>query len=546
MRWFKRFRRNSQNQVDEERKSLTNEEHSEHVRPWREKLGMSEACQKPISCSEPKNSNTWIGVLQEFMQGSTQDSLSVAALLTYYGRPCDSKFQEAWLHIVQTHITRHFPSFPPESAIKQHPEQLRNHLLQVQEVVLRELGRLSPVLREVKLLDSLIDQYHRQIFNHLDLVLQTKRTHEQAYWTVDWVFRIVGITGLREVPEFYAAIDPMQLTHYIQWAVEKLLSTVKDEIAALLSRILENDAIEQADYDNEEAFIQFHLDVIQCLDRFINRGKMLSHSVMLHIKRICLCELHAIVQRYIYSEKKALKDLSKKAEMTEKYLRDWFKIFNSCYEIRLYVQQLCTDENEMPDSAGTVSMLQTLEIQAKNLLLEKFDRLAEVNLKKYFHEEDRYMDTLKMSLKKYLAVFPEEIMSRGVILDEVYGCIISVYQKQLLKKSKYKKLSERWGDVGDRITRDAEELHSFFCAKSCVKDRNKVLLQISMVLGWTDVSRRFCSNLDINHDNSDKLLYEVLVWWGGRSAQEKAMIREYKFRAGSLPSCCLWWPLRCC
>lgn len=106
------------------------------------------------------------------------------------GRPCCSVFpgndsggpDRSAVHLIQRSVSQHFPK-PPEDV----NQNLQQHLLNVQNAVLRELKRLGPQLGGLGLDGCLIECYHHQTFDHLSELLQNSCSSQNSLVLMKWV-----------------------------------------------------------------------------------------------------------------------------------------------------------------------------------------------------------------------------------------------------------------------------------------------------------------------------------------------------------------------
>lgn len=103
------------------------------------------------------------------------------------------------VHLIQTFVSQHFPKPPADVN-----QNLQQHLLNVQNSVLKELKRLGPRLESNGLAGCLIECYHQQTFNHLSGLLQNTSSSQNSLVLMKWVLH----TYLR-----YLSVNQSVFTH---------------------------------------------------------------------------------------------------------------------------------------------------------------------------------------------------------------------------------------------------------------------------------------------------------------------------------------------
>lgn len=82
--------------------------------------------------------------------------------------------------LMQKYVSRHFPEPPADQ-----DQNLQQYLVNVQNTVLDELRRLSPLLDE-QLMGHVIDCYHRQTFKQLHSLLQVISSSQDSFVLMKW------------------------------------------------------------------------------------------------------------------------------------------------------------------------------------------------------------------------------------------------------------------------------------------------------------------------------------------------------------------------
>lgn len=107
--------------------------------------------------------------------------------------------------MVQRSVEKNFPR--PPANFKQ---DLQPHLLDIQEMVIKQLLRMDPLLSRLGLMGHLIGCYHRKIFSHLDTLLQDCRSTQTALVLLNWALQIHFRCLLNIFSIFLAAPPPQQ------------------------------------------------------------------------------------------------------------------------------------------------------------------------------------------------------------------------------------------------------------------------------------------------------------------------------------------------
>lgn len=84
--------------------------------------------------------------------------------------------------IIQRSVEELFPKAPADLQ-----KNLQQHMLNIQETVVKELLRVAPLLNRMGLMGHLIGCYHRKTFGHLDTLLQGSRSTQNSFVLLNWV-----------------------------------------------------------------------------------------------------------------------------------------------------------------------------------------------------------------------------------------------------------------------------------------------------------------------------------------------------------------------
>ncbi|XP_041702926.1 uncharacterized protein si:dkey-196h17.9 isoform X2 [Coregonus clupeaformis] len=323
------------------------------------------------------------------------------------------------------------------------------------------------------------------------------------------------------------AVDLLLLTEWIPQAEKKLLATVQEDISTSLRRILQNEESgREVCVSGDEAFIQLHLDVIQCINAVLQKAKMMSQTLTLKVQIVCWQELQDFVERYVNVEKK---HLQKQARMGTSGTMHFFKTFNTCNELKLYISRIARDDTSF-DCVKPISTLKGLEALSWKLLLERPIKLAQISLKKYFKREDEQMENLIKEIEKHFHYLPKDQDTQKTVINEAYQRITLLYLQHLVQ-SNHGKLVKRWDYVGKRVMHDAELLHSIFsCLNPDVKQWNIILIKVREVLECSDIESLKIIVSEILRDCSSTSAAEhlpaLLRWKGGLSWRQTREVLE--------------------
>ncbi|XP_035598976.2 exocyst complex component 3-like protein [Oncorhynchus keta] len=425
---------------------------------------------------------------------------------------------QRYFHLIEASVDKHFPKLPAGNTVN----QLEGYLIKVQITVQGELLRLAPLLKEAQLRKHLIACYHQRMFDCLQQILQHVNTKKEAFTVLDWVLHTYLSEELLGHPNIWDealhAVDLLLLTDWIPQAEKKLLATVQEDISTSLRRILQNEESgREVCVSGEEAFIKLHLDVIQSINAVLQKAKMMSQTLMRKVQIVCWQELQDFVERYVNVEKKHLQKL---AGMGTSGTMHFFKTFNTCIELKLYISRIAKDDTSL-DCVKTISTLKGLEALSWKLLLEKPIQLAQMSLKKYFKREDEQMENLMKEITFIFQDLPKDKDTQKTVINKAYQCITLLYLQHLVQ-SNHGKLVKRWDYVNKRVMHDAELLHSIFSVLNPdVKQWNIILIKVREVLECSDIESLKIIVSEILRDNTNTSAAEhlpaLLRWKGGLS-----------------------------
>ncbi|KAK6307337.1 hypothetical protein J4Q44_G00224850 [Coregonus suidteri] len=406
---------------------------------------------------------------------------------------------QRYFHLIEASVDKHFPKLPVGNTVN----QLEGFLIEMQRTVLVELLRSYSMSTTKK-----------EAFTVLDWVLHTYLSQE-----------LLGHPDLWD--EALHAVDLLLLTEWIPQAEKKLLATVQEDISTSLRRILQNEESgREVCVSGDEAFIQLHLDVIQCINAVLQKAKMMSQTLTLKVQIVCWQELQDFVERYVNVEKK---HLQKQARMGTSGTMHFFKTFNTCNELKLYISRIARDDTSF-DCVKPISTLKGLEALSWKLLLERPIKLAQISLKKYFKREDEQMENLMKEIEKHFHYLPKDQDTQKTVINEAYQRITLLYLQHLVQ-SNHGKLVKRWDYVGKRVMHDAELLHSIFsCLNPDVKQWNIILIKVREVLECSDIESLKIIVSEILRDCSSTSAAEhlpaLLRWKGGLSWRQTREVLE--------------------
>ncbi|XP_068573869.1 tumor necrosis factor alpha-induced protein 2 isoform X2 [Cebidichthys violaceus] len=357
----------------------------------------------------------------------------------------DLNAEQPLVHLMQISVERHFPKTPDD--VNQN-QNLRRHLLNVQEAVREELvrlARLDPRLHS----EGLIGCYHRQIFEHLDDLLQNISSSQNGFLLM--IQDLLGHPDLQYVDPI-KKIDFLLLTQWALRAEERLLKNVETENRGFLEKILQNER-------SNEAHDELYVDTIQCIDAMPQQALKISSQLSDQVQEVCLQELLRFLTRY---REEQTDILAKTAKMDKPETKQFFKTLNNCKELKQHIQTKAMQIKNSPLKefmTEAVATLENMEAFTLKLLKEIVADIAESHLKKYFKSNNReflhLIDAL-MSLFSQLSDY-QDVQTR--VMDEAYKLIAHIYFKRLIKISQ-RKLRKHWHpDVGQEVANDAKLLH---------------------------------------------------------------------------------------
>ncbi|KAL2099361.1 hypothetical protein ACEWY4_005841 [Coilia grayii] len=470
-------------------------------------------------------------VLAEFLGSPGVDSLSVRDELRRWKGRVGGEAGESpdWLHQYQQQVEKavrlHFPSPPPECSPQQQPE-LDTYLGRVKKVVQGELLRLAPVLKEAGLLGTLIDRYHVHTMSQLEQLLQSNLYMDQIFTLLRWTLKtyLSTVLGHPDVSaDVFAVMDMMLLADWLKKAKTKALQSAQEYVGGCLKRMLEREEEEEeeagsCDQSDEEAFIRLHLDITQCLTGIVRKAGVISPSFRKETQMMCLFQLHTFLHRFTAREKKRMTGGKGEGEERIPHL---FRTINTCIELRLLAMQLASEAQT--DGAATVGLLEELETQARHKLLDTAAHNLEVSLQMYFKRKNTHMGKMLSDLKLLLKKLPKECRAHTVVMDALYGQVVSLYLKQLLL-SNHRHLQRSWGHIGQQIEGDAEELHKVFSQQNKdLQKRSMLLLKVADVLSLTDEDalKLTCSVLLSDFPQVSREQVKKLLRWRGDLSQRQ-------------------------
>ncbi|XP_034715018.1 uncharacterized protein LOC117936250 [Etheostoma cragini] len=152
----------------------------------------------------------------------SEEQISSQQLAEHLGVPPDADRTR----LIQSSVSQHFPK-PPVDV----DQNLLRHLLDVQDTVHQELVKLGPLLKQMGLMECLIESYQRKTFEHLhDLLNQSsssKNCFELMLWLRDTYLsqEPCGHPDLQEMDPM-KKVDMLVFTELAVKAKDKLLGHV--------------------------------------------------------------------------------------------------------------------------------------------------------------------------------------------------------------------------------------------------------------------------------------------------------------------------------
>ncbi|XP_040916022.1 exocyst complex component 3-like protein [Toxotes jaculatrix] len=421
--------------------------------------------------------------------------------------------------LIQRSVSEHFPK-PPT-----HPDQnLRQHLLHVQEAVVSELVRLGPLLDPKGLMGCLIDCYHRQTFDHLHSLLQNVTSTHSSFVLMNWATHTYHSKELLGHPELQKMdpikkVDVLLFKEWSEKAKDKLLENVQTEVRRSLEKILQIET-RQGHCDCEEDYVGLYVDIIQCIDAIHKEAQKISSKLSHQVQEICFRELLIFVSRYNTEQTEAL---GKIANMDKPATIHFLKTLRTCKELKQYVQTKGTGIKTSP-LKETVQTLENLEASALDLLMDVVADIAESHLKKYFTSDSRRF-LLLSALKEHFPKLRFGLEEQKTVMDEAYKLIVRIYVKRLVKISQ-SKLKKRWSaDVGQTVTEDAELLHNTISDLAPgVQQWNLMLLRVTDILECNSIEALKITVASMQKQfltkSNDMEFLRTLLRWKGLSKRE--------------------------
>ncbi|XP_074517823.1 uncharacterized protein LOC141784040 [Sebastes fasciatus] len=377
--------------------------------------------------------------------------------------------QQHIVRIMQRSVCEHFPKLPADV-----DQNLRQHLLEVQETVHNRLVRLGPLLQSM----GLIECYHRQTFDHLDVLLQNVSSPQNSLLLMKWVLHtylsqeLLGSPDLQEMDPI-KKVDLLLLTEWTTRAKDKLIKNVQEEVKRHLENILQYSS-------SKEDHNKLYMDTIQCIAAMPEEAHKISTKLSHHVQEVCFQELLVFLRSY---SAKQTEILGKEAKMGKPEMKHFFTTLNNCKELKQHVQ---TKTNDITTSLldETVKTLENLEAFTLKLLMEIVADIAERHLKKYFKSVNDEFDLLINAVKSHFSELSGFQDIQKEVMDDTYKLIAHIYLKHLIEIS-LKKLKRNWShdDVGQKVAKDAELLHDTISDLAPdVRQSNLMLLKVKELL----------------------------------------------------------------
>lgn len=123
--------------------------------------------------------------LQPAQELTLQELAAILRTETDFTSPSDAcgGSEQQKQSLIQSYVSQHFPEPPADLS-----NNLQLHLVNVQNTVLNELTRLSPLLDE-QMMGHLIECYHRQTFNQLHSLLQNISSSQDSFVLMKWCLK---------------------------------------------------------------------------------------------------------------------------------------------------------------------------------------------------------------------------------------------------------------------------------------------------------------------------------------------------------------------
>ncbi|XP_051241231.1 exocyst complex component 3 isoform X2 [Dicentrarchus labrax] len=454
-------------------------------------------------------------------------------------RPETSSGQQNLEHLMQRSVS--FPKPPADLN-----QNLQQHLVNVQEAVRNDLVKLGPTGQ----MGHLIDCYHHQTFDHLSDLLQSVHSFQNTLALMKWVLHTYLSSELLRPPELLEMdpiknVDLLLYTEWVEKAKNKLLDNAQKEVRRSLEEILQ---IERSRDCDEETYLEFYVDIIQCIDAMPKDAQKISSKLSNDVREVCFQELLTFLQRYTTEQNDIL---GKQAKMDKPQTIHFFKTLTTCNELKKHVQ---TESKGITRSLvqETVEQLKKMEAFTLNLLIEITADTAENHLMNYFKTgKEKFFNSIleeqmnfpKLSLHQY-----EEVLK--MVMNEAYRRIAHIYLKHLVQRSQ-RKLKRCWSPtVGQTITADAELLHNTISdLVPDVQQWNLMLLKTPELLECKGIDAVKLTVAGMQNEcltwREDQDLLPALLHWKGLSGWQVREVldvlpgQEIRLRSGS--SCLTCW-----
>ncbi|XP_032382072.1 uncharacterized protein si:dkey-196h17.9 [Etheostoma spectabile] len=226
--------------------------------------------------------------------------------------------------LIQSCVSQRFPK-PPVDV----DQNLLRHLLDVQDTVHQELVKLGPLLKQMGLMECLIESYQRKTFEHLHDLLNQSSSSKNCFELMQWLQDTYlsqepcGQSGPQEMDPM-KKVDILLFTELAVKAKDKLLGHVMMEIRGSLKAILQQER-------SKEAYNELYLDTIQCIDAMHRTAQKISQKLADYVQLVCFQELRLFLESYNAMQTEILE---KKAKMAKPETKHFFKTLNNCNKLK--------------------------------------------------------------------------------------------------------------------------------------------------------------------------------------------------------------------
>ncbi|XP_039597568.1 exocyst complex component 3-like protein isoform X2 [Polypterus senegalus] len=443
----------------------------------------------------------WTRLITEVFSGYTADpkKLHSALQVIQMGKSYDSCLEDhlegeelmphKWWAECTKLIEKLVMTGVPQLSSDRQGSGVNGYLQTVQEYMLQELLRLTPLLQGTWVLQLYAHYLHKSIFEQLNKALERAMLISDCFILLFWTMRTYKSEHLLGHQKLYQYkdldLDMVLFTSWFTKAQDKLLQCIKLEVSETLEKILKNEYSAEATPD-EEKFIQFQLDIKLFLNGLIKEAQKISQEMKKCVQVACARELLLFAEKYQPLHNKYMNTYIR-ASSREIYL---MKAINNLINLRLYLGTLI-DDPEDSNFRRVESSLKRTEEQAVNILLSEEVFKSQTRFKKYFKGKGRPLNEMAEEIVGRLGRLQmQNHDAYKVVVTSAYERICSEYLMGLLATiTNYRCLLKLWNNNEQRMKHDAEcLLRSFSSLDAGLRNNNQMLVQVAELLQLKEVS----------------------------------------------------------